>query len=220
MDIFDIIGPVMVGPSSSHTAGAVRIGYISRRLMGEQISSAQILLYGSFLDTGRGHGTNKALVAGLLGMKPDDMRIPDSLKLADKAGIKITFGKSTLKEGHPNSVQLILTSVTGKTLEVVGESIGGSRINIAQIDGITTNFSGDYPTLVVHNLDQPGHVAEVTSMLSHKCVNIASMQLYRSNRGGNAVMVVECDQEIPADGIEWLKRVEGIEKVTYLSVSE
>lgn len=220
MDIFDIIGPVMVGPSSSHTAGAVRIGYISRRLMGEQISSAQILLYGSFLDTGRGHGTNKALVAGLLGMKPDDMRIPDSLKLADKAGIKIIFGKSTLKEGHPNSVQLILTSVTGKTLEVVGESIGGSRINIAQIDGITTNFSGDYPTLVVHNLDQPGHVAEVTSMLSHKCVNIASMQLYRSNRGGNAVMVVECDQEIPADGIEWLKRVEGIEKVTYLSVSE
>ena len=92
------------------------------------------------------------------------------------------------------------------------------RINIAQIDGITTNFSGDYPTLIVHNLDQPGHVAEVTSMLSHKCVNIAAMQLYRSSRGGYAVMVVECDQEIPRDGIEWLKRVEGIEKVTYLGI--
>lgn len=96
--------------------------------------------------------------------------------------------------------------------------MGGSRINIAQIDGITTNFSGDYPTLIVHNLDQPGHVAEVTSMLSHKCVNIAAMQLYRSSRGGYAVMVVECDQEIPRDGIEWLKRVEGIEKVTYLGI--
>lgn len=218
MDIFDIIGPVMVGPSSSHTAGAVRIGYISQRLMGEQIIKAEILLYGSFLDTGKGHGTNKAIVAGLLSMKPDDMRIPESLDIAKKIGIEITFGKSSLKEAHPNSAQLILTSVTGKKLEVVGESLGGSRINIAQIDGITTNFSGDYPTLIVHNLDQPGHVAEVTSMLSHKCVNIAAMQLYRSSRGGYAVMVVECDQEIPRDGIEWLKRVEGIEKVTYLGI--
>lgn len=217
MDIFDIIGPVMVGPSSSHTAGAVRIGYISQKLMGEQIKEANILLYGSFLDTGKGHGTNKAIVAGLLGMQPDDMRIPHSMEIAEKKGIKVTFGKSTLKEAHPNSAQIILTGISGKQLEVVGESLGGSRINIAQIDGITTNFSEDYPTLVVHNQDQPGHVSEVTSMLAHKSVNIASMQLYRSNRGGNAVMVLECDQEIPREGIEWLKKVEGITKVTYLS---
>ena len=200
MDIFDIIGPVMVGPSSSHTAGAVRIGYISQKLMGEQIKEANILLYCSFLDTGKGHGTNKAIVAGLLGMQPDDMRIPHSMEIAEKKGIKV-----------------ILTSISGKQLEVVGESLGGSRINIAQIDGITTNFSGDYPTLVVHNQDQPGHVSEVTSMLAHKSVNIATMQLYRSNRGGDAVMVLECDQEIPREGIEWLKKVEGITKVTYLS---
>ncbi len=217
MDIFDIIGPVMVGPFSSHTAGAVRIGYISQKLMGEQIKEANILLYGSFLDTGKGHGTNKAIVAGLLGMQPDDMRIPQSMEIAEKKGIKVTFGKSTLKEAHPNSAQIILTGISGKQLEVVGESLGGSRINIAQIDGITTNFSGDYPTLVVHNQDQPGHVSEVTSMLAHKSVNIATMQLYRSNRGGDAVMVLECDQEIPREGIEWLKKVEGITKVTYLS---
>lgn len=217
MDIFDIIGPVMVGPSSSHTAGAVRIGYISQKLMGEQIKEANILLYGSFLDTGKGHGTNKAIVAGLLGMQPDDMRIPHSMEIAEKKGIKVTFGKSTLKEAHPNSAQIILTGISGKQLEVVGESLGGSRINIAQIDGITTNFLGDYPTLVVHNQDQPGHVSEVTSMLAHKSVNIATMQLYRSNRGGDAVMVLECDQEIPREGIEWLKKVEGITKVTYLS---
>lgn len=217
MDIFDIIGPVMVGPSSSHTAGAVRIGYISQKLMGEQIKEANILLYGSFLDTGKGHGTNKAIVAGLLGMQPDDMRIPHSMEIAEKKGIKVTFGKSTLKEAHPNSAQIILTGISGKQLEVVGESLGGSRINIAHIDGITTNFSGDYPTLVVHNQDQPGHVSEVTSMLAHKSVNIATMQLYRSNRGGDAVMVLECDQEIPREGIEWLKKVEGITKVTYLS---
>ena len=159
----------------------------------------------------------KAIVAGLLGMQPDDMRIPHSMEIAEKKGIKVTFGKSTLKEAHPNSAQIILTGISGKQLEVVGESLGGSRINIAQIDGITTNFSGDYPTLVVHNQDQPGHVSEVTSMLAHKSVNIATMQLYRSNRGGDAVMVLECDQEIPREGIEWLKKVEGITKVTYLS---
>ena len=188
MDIFDIIGPVMVGPSSSHTAGAVRIGYIAGKLMGEPIAKAEILLYGSFLATGKGHGTRKALVAGLLGMKPDDMRIPDSFEIAKEHGIEVVFGESALRDAHPNTAQIFLISVTGKKLEVVGESLGGSRINIAQIDGISTNFSGDYPTLVVHNMDQPGHVAEVTSMLAHKSVNIAAMQLYRAGRGGNSVM--------------------------------
>ena len=218
MDIFDIIGPVMVGPSSSHTAGAVRIGYIAGKLMGEPIAKAEILLYGSFLATGKGHGTRKALVAGLLGMKPDDMRIPDSFEIAKEHGIEVAFGESALRDAHPNTVQIFLTSVTGKNLEVVGESLGGSRINIAQIDGISTNFSGDYPTLVVHNMDQPGHVAEVTSMLAHKSVNIAAMQLYRAGRGGNSVMVLECDQEVPEEGINWLRYAEGVVKVTYLGL--
>ena len=209
MDIFDIIGPVMVGPSSSHTAGAVRIGYIAGKLMGEPIAKAEILLYGSFLATGKGHGTRKALVAGLLGMKPDDMRIPDSFEIAKEHGIEVVFGESALRDAHPNTAQIFLTSVTGKNLEVVGESLGGSRINIAQIDGISTNFSGDYPTLVVHNMDQPGHVAEVTSMLAHKSVNIAAMQLYRAGRGGNSVMVLECDQEVPEEGIGEKWRIYG-----------
>ena len=218
MSIFDVIGPVMVGPSSSHTAGAVRIGYISRKLLGENIVKADIRLYGSFLATGKGHGTRKAVVAGLLGMKPDDMRIPDSLDIAASQGMEVTFGEAQLKDAHPNTVQMFLTGASGRSLEVVGESLGGSRINIAQIDGINTNFSGDYPTLVVHNLDQPGHVSEVTAMLAHKGVNIAYMQLYRSNRGGEAVMVVECDQEVLQEGIKWLEKAEGVVKVTYLSL--
>ena len=217
MAIFDIIGPVMVGPSSSHTAGAVRIGYVSGKRLGEPVKKAVINLYGSFLATGKGHGTQKAIVAGLLGMKTDDMRIPQSFEIAKAKGIEFEFGEAVLKDAHPNTVQLCLIGQSGRQLEVVGESIGGARINIAKIDGIETNFSGDYPTLVVHNLDQPGHIAEVTSMLAHKSVNIATMQLYRSARGGEAVMVVECDQEIPKEGIDWLKRVEGIKKVTYLS---
>jgi L-serine dehydratase len=209
----------MVGPSSSHTAGAVRIGYIARKLIGEPISDAQILLYGSFLATGKGHGTHKALVAGLLGMHEDDMRIPDSFEIAKQEGMNFSFGQAMLRDAHPNTAQLILKGKTGRTLDVIGESLGGSIINIAKIDGIETNFSGNYPTLVVHNQDQPGHVTEVTSMLAHKSINIATMNLYRSNRGGDAVMVIECDQEIPESGIKWLKRVEGIRKVTYLGLS-
>ncbi|MDD7025337.1 MAG: L-serine ammonia-lyase, iron-sulfur-dependent subunit beta [Oscillospiraceae bacterium] len=220
MNIFDIVGPVMVGPSSSHTAGAVRIGYISGKLLGEPVRRARINLYGSFLATGRGHGTDRAIVAGLLGMKPDDMEIPDSFLLARERGLQFEFGEADLKDAHPNSVELILEGCVGNTLEVVAASLGGGRIKICKIDGIETNFCGDYPTLIVHNLDQPGHVTEVTSMLAHKSVNIATMQLYRDCRGGNAVMVLECDQEIPGESIGWLRHLEGILKVTYLSLEE
>lgn len=218
MNIFDIIGPVMVGPSSSHTAGAVKIGYVSQKLLGQPVKKAEILLYGSFLATGKGHGTNFALVAGLLGMTQDDKRIPQSFEIARSKGIELVFGKANLKNYHPNSVQLNLTGKNGRHLEIIGESVGGSVINIANIDGLSANFSGDNPTLIVHNKDQPGHVAEVTSMLSHKSVNIATMQLYRANRGGEAVMVLELDQEIPQDALVWLSKLEGVNKVTYYSL--
>ena len=158
MDIFDIIGPVMVGPSSSHTAGAVRIGYIAGKLMGEPIAKAEILLYGSFLATGKGHGTDKAVVAGLLGMQVDDPAIPHSFEIAEREGLQFTLSGIDLGDVHPNSVKLELTGESGRTLEVIAASIGGGRIEICEIDGLTANFSGDYPTLIVHNIDQPGHV--------------------------------------------------------------
>lgn len=220
MNIFDIVGPVMVGPSSSHTAGAVKIGYVAGKLLAEPVAEAEILLYGSFLATGKGHGTQLAIVAGLLGMEPDDVRIPQSFSLAREKGMKFSFGEAKLKDGHPNSVQLNLTGVSGRRLEIVGQSLGGSLINIASIDGLSANFSGEYPTLIVHNMDQPGHVAEVTSMLSHKSVNIATMQRYRAGRGGNAVMVIECDQEIPEESVQWLAHLEGVNKVTYYSLNK
>lgn len=220
MSIFDIVGPIMVGPSSSHTAGACRIGLVARRLIGEEITRAGILLHGSFLATGRGHGTDRAIVAGLLGIAVDDGRIPHSLEIARERGMEVTFGRVDLgDDAHPNSVRLLLTGISGKELEVVASSIGGGQIMINEIDGLTTNFSGSYPTLIVHNLDQPGHVAEVTSMLQHKSVNIANMQLHRSQRGGSAVMVLECDQEVPEESIHWLEHLEGIVKVTYFGLS-
>lgn len=218
MQLFDIIGPVMVGPSSSHTAGAVKIGYISRKLMAEEIVKARIELYGSFLATGRGHGTPMALVAGLLGMEPSDERIPDALLIAKENGMQVTFGEAELKEGNPNSARLILTGKNGKTLEIVGESIGGGRVNIAKIDGLSANITGDYPALIVHNEDHPGHVSKVTGILSEENINIAEMKLYRLARGGHAVMVLECDQEVPKSVLGRIEAMDGIEKVTYLSL--
>ena len=220
MNIFDILGPVMVGPSSSHTAGAVRIGLIARRLLGGQPATARITLSGSFAATGTGHGTDRALVAGLLGMKPDDIRIPDSFALAVEQGLAFTFDKTELKEAHPNTAILQLSTAGGRELEVQASSLGGGRIMVNKLDGINVNFNGDSPTLIVHNLDQPGHLAEVTSILSHKSVNIATMQLYRNHRGGYAVMVIETDQDIPAEALRWLSRLEGVIKVTYLNAEQ
>ena len=220
MNIMDIIGPVMVGPSSSHTAGAVKIGQVARKLLGESVRKADIYLHGSFLATGKVHGTDKALIAGLLGMAVDDKRIPDSFELAKAKGMHFHFEGIELVDAHPNTVKMNLEGQSGRKLEIIASSIGGGQIRICEIDGLTANFTGDFPTLIVHNLDQPGHVTEVTSMLAHKSVNIATMQLYRDSRGGNAVMVIECDQEIPADSIRWLEHLEGIVKVTYLSLED
>ena len=154
MRLFDVLGPVMTGPSSSHTAGAVRIGSTARRLLGEQPAEAEILLYGSFAATGRGHGTDRALVAGLLAMQPDDDRIPNSFAIAKEIGLHFHIGTINLRGAHPNTAVLRLTGASGRKLEVVGASIGGGRINICQIDGITTNFGGDHNTLIVHHLPE------------------------------------------------------------------
>ena len=218
MRLFDVLGPVMTGPSSSHTAGAVRIGLTARKLLGEQPVQAEILLHGSFAATGRGHGTDKALVAGLLGMQPDDESSPRSFALARQAGILFTVSTINLRGAHPNTALIRLRGQNGQKLEVMGASIGGGRISICQIDGITTNFGADRDTLIVRNQDTPGHVAAVTSCLSESNINIATMQLYRSTAGGYAVMVLECDEPIPETIVEKLRSMPGIVKVTSLNL--
>jgi len=218
LNIFDIVGPVMVGPSSSHTAGAVRIGYVSRLLLGEEPERAVISLHGSFRATGRGHGTDRALIAGLLGMRVDDPRIPESFAIAAQRGLKFVFREIDLQDAHPNSAKLELVGVSGRELEVVSSSVGGGRISIDEIDGLKAGFSGELPTLVVHNLDQPGHVGEVTQMLTFGGINIAEMKLDRDRRGGLAVMVLEVDSEIPDDILQGIRALPGITKVTYLSL--
>ena len=210
MDLFDIVGPIMVGPSSSHTAGAVRMGYVAGKLLGEPICKAEILLYGSFLATGEGHGTKKALVAGLLGMQPDDYQIADSFEIAAQRGITVAFGEAHLEEAHPNTAVIRLTGVGEKYTEVQVSSIGGSRISIDKIDGINTGFSGECPTLIVHNMDQPGCIVAVTSMLAKKNVNIATMQVSRKKKEGTAMMVLTVDSAVDGATLEIVRNLDGI----------
>ena len=214
----DIIGPIMVGPSSSHTAGAARIGLIARQLFGRQPEKATIYLHGSFAATGKGHGTDKALVAGLLGMKPDDLRIPDSFEIAKEWGMDFTIEPKDLRDAHPNTAQILME--TGeKKMTIQAFSIGGGRIRVKKLDGIDVNFSGESNTLIVRNVDQPGRITEVAAALSKESINIATMQVFRDKRGGIAVMVVETDQIVPKSAIEGLESKEGIIRVTFLDVN-
>lgn len=213
--LFDIIGPIMVGPSSSHTAGAVRIGLMARTLLKEKPVKGQILLHGSFAKTGQGHGTDRAIVAGLLGMEPDDMRIPDSFEIAEKEGFRFSLGVTTLKDAHPNSVLISLEGESGRRVEVQCSSVGGGSIRVNRLDGVDVNFEGNSPTLIVHNEDEPGHISTVTFMLSSNHINIANMNVYRDRRGENAVMVVEMDQSVPEQLVHQMEAVEGIHKVIY-----
>lgn len=210
MDIFDLIGPIMVGPSSSHTAGAVRIGLVSRKLLGEPPAEAELYLYGSFADTGLGHGTDKALVAGLLGMEPDDERIPDSFRYAQETGLRFRFGTADLRAAHPNSVLLKLRGVSGACLEVTAASIGGGRIQIRRLGDLELCFSAEQPTLIVKNEDQPGSVADVSRVLAQHGINIGTFQVNRDSRGGSAVMVIECDAPIREDVVNYIASLPGI----------
>lgn len=220
MTIFDIMGPVMIGPSSSHTAGAARLGRIARHLLGCTPARAELLLHGSFAATGSGHGTDKALAAGLLDMAPDDPRLPNSFALAREAGMELILGRANLQGAHPNTVLFRLTAPGGHRVEVRGASLGGGRVRVEAIDGLEAAFSGDLPTLIIRNEDKPGQVAEVAGVLSRQRVNIATMQLYRDMRGGLAVMVIESDQPIHAAAIEELRALEGIVRVAYLDMTE
>ena len=215
MDIFDILGPVMVGPSSSHTAGAARIGAMTRTLLGEPVTEAKIHLYGSFAETGRGHGTDRALVAGLLGMKPDDLRIPSAFEEAARAGLRYTFDVISLRDAHPNTALLELTGKSGKQLTLQASSIGGGAIVVNKIDGIDVNFTGDFNTLIVRNQDESGSVAAITSILSQVHINVANMSVNRHRRGGDALMVIETDQHIKPRQVEFLSELPGILSVTY-----
>ena len=196
MNVFDIIGPVMIGPSSSHTAGAVRLGRIARKLLGEDAVDAQIDLSGSFAQTYRGHGTDKALVAGIMGMDSDDERIRRSLELARERGLTVTFRETNIPGAHPNTARIALTGVNGARALVQGASVGGGNILVSNINGMAVDFTGQYTTILVRHLDKPGAIAAVTQFMAESRLNIGNFRLSREYRGGEAMMTIEVDGEV------------------------
>lgn len=196
MNVFDIIGPVMIGPSSSHTAGAVRIGRIARALLNDEPICARIGLYGSFAKTYRGHGTDKALVGGILGMEPDDIRIRDSLSLATGQGLRYSFEEAVLENAHPNTAVIALTGKGGGSVSVQGASVGGGNIVISRIGGLAVELTGQSVSLIVLHEDTPGIIATVTNFIAAQGINIGSLRLTRDQKGGLAVMTLEVDSPI------------------------
>jgi L-serine dehydratase len=219
VSLFDILGPVMVGPSSSHTAGACRLGLLARAILGGTPAHARILLHGSFAATGEGHGTHRALVGGLIGLAPDDLRLREAYAAAAEAGLTYEFDKIDLgDDAHPNTA--ILELVRGdERVRVRGASIGGGRVEITAIDDFPVALGGDYHTLVVQADDEPGTIATISGILSEHGVNLATMRVDRTGRQQRALMTLEADDPIPDAALDrirgqpWLLTLRRIEKI-------
>ncbi|TCO79030.1 L-serine ammonia-lyase, iron-sulfur-dependent subunit beta [Marinisporobacter balticus] len=201
---FDVIGPRMIGPSSSHTAGAARIGKVARKICGGEIKNVVFMLHGSFAKTYRGHGTDKALLAGILGMEPDDKNLRKSMEIARNKGLDYQFSETDLGEAHPNTVKIKMINEEGNQSEIIGASIGGGNIKITQINGLDVEFTGEYPTLIIRQIDIPGVIAKVTKIMSAFEINIAFMRVFRQSKGKDAFMFIETDHLVPKDVIEEL----------------
>lgn len=220
-DVFSIIGPAMVGPSSSHTAGAARIGRAARQVLGELPSRAEVTFFGSFAATYQGHGTDRAIAGGLLDFATDDRRLPDSVELAAEAGMEISFGQGTGLFPHPNTVRLHLTgSESGTELTLTGISIGGGNIEIVDIDGFSVKLTGMYPTVLINHMDYLGVLASVTDVMRQGQFNIGHMSLDRKNRSGSALTVLELDEAATPELLQNLLALPAVKTVKVVDLNE
>lgn len=199
ISIFDVVGPVMVGPSSSHTAGAARLGKAARLIVRDEFTHVSFHLHGSFAKTGKGHGTDRALVAGALGMDTDDERLAHSFELAKEQGLSFDFCEEEMEGVHENTVRMIFTMKDGSTKEVVGSSVGGGQIKVCEINGFATDAELQLPTLVMQHHDRKGVITYVTTTLMQYNINIANMKLSRRSKGDIACCVIETDDVIPEE---------------------
>ena len=195
---FEVLGPNMIGPSSSHTAGAAKIAYLAQKMIGGKLVRADFTLYGSFAETYSGHGTDRALLGGILGFEQDDRRIRDSFAFAQEMGLAYSFTPNFDEtEIYPNTVDIRMENGAGRVLTVRGESVGGGKVRITRIDGVEVDFSGEYSAVIVIHLDRPGLVAHISKCLCDRNVNIAFMRLFRESRGSTAYSIVESDGTLP-----------------------
>ena len=215
--IFDVLGPIMIGPSSSHTAGAARLGKIARTIVNKPIKDVTFLLHGSFKETYKGHGTDRALVAGILGMMPDDERLRDALLIAEKEGLEVHFLPADLGQVHPNTVKILMTECDDINWEVLGSSIGGGLVEIYEINGNKVKITGEYPTIITCHDDIPGTVSKVSTLFYDNDINIAHMTLVRSQKGKDATMTFEVDNNVSEELIAAIKAVEGVNRVILIN---
>lgn len=215
--IFDVLGPIMIGPSSSHTAGAARLGKIARTIVNKPIKDVTFLLHGSFKETYKGHGTDRALVAGILGMMPDDERLRDALLIAEKEGLEVHFLPADLRQVHPNTVKILMTDCDDINWEVLGSSIGGRLVEIYEINGNKVKITGEYPTIITCHDDIPGTVSTVSTLFYDNDINIAHMTLVRSQKGKDATMTFEVDNNVSEELIAAIKAVEGVNRVILIN---
>ncbi len=208
--LFDIIGPIMIGPSSSHTAGACRIGYVARNIIKRNVTDVTFKLYGSFGKTYKGHGTNIALLGGFLGFKQDDRRIVDSFNIAKSRGINFEFISDAEETEHPNTVVIKAKSVDLKDWEIKGVSIGGGKVVIKSINGIDIHYTGEFNTIVTHHKDNPGMVALIAGVLAKDKINIANMRLFREEKGKKAICIIENDEFVSEQVVEDLNKIDGM----------
>ncbi len=211
--IFDVIGPVMVGPSSSHTAGAARLGKMARYILNDVPKKVEMTLFGSFAKTYKGHGTDKALVTGLLGFAADDERIPKALDIAEQRAVSFSFLTSPLDMGHPNVVTFNLWGEMGRHVIVTGRSLGGGRIMITSIDQVEVEITGETYTLLTIHSDKPGVIARVTDILGKKGINISGMRVFRKEKHVRAVMIIETDSIVEEESLCTIQSANGIEEV-------
>ena len=215
--IFDVLGPIMIGPSSSHTAGAARLGKIARTIVNKPIKDVTFLLHGSFKETYKGHGTDRALVAGILGMMPDDERLRDALLIAEKEGLEVHFLPADLGQVHPNTVKILMTDCDDIYWEVLVSSIGGGLVEIYEINGNKVKITGEYPTIITCHDDIPGTVSKVSTLFYNNDINIAHMTLVRSQKGKDATMTFEVDNNVSEELIAAIKAVEGVNRVILIN---
>lgn len=216
MNVFDIIGPIMIGPSSSHTAGAVRLGRVAWKILGERAVKAKIQLSGSFAQTYRGHGTDKAIIAGIMGMHSDDERIRRSLEIAGEEGLDFSFSEEDIPGAHPNTARICLEGEHGADCVIQGASIGGGNILVTEINGMSVSFTGQYNTLLVLHYDKPGTIAAVTNFMAYSGTNIGNFRLSRPKKGGEAVMTIEVDGDVSDNLIQSLKILPNIINVVLI----
>lgn len=214
--IFDIIGPVMVGPSSSHTAGAVRIGNVARTIFNGEITRVLFYLFGSFADTYKGHGTDVALAAGILGLATDDPRIPSALLMAKEKSIEMSFLPLADEVEHPNTVKIIMYGNNDEKVVVEAVSIGGGSIQIIGINGIQLKMDGGVPNLLILHKDTPGMIAQVATILSNLDINIATMKVDRVSKGAAASMIIELDQDTLSTSVRDLEKLANVDQVIYI----